>query len=189
MKDLTKDYPQVEASERFKLMLAALALGDEAEARQLEDSCLDQHYIMGDADYVGRMDSSRIVVASAALDWLVVEKRLAVAEKAHAMYLEYLRKDYELPTEIEATIKSSKSDLKAYLTALEVFADQIGVPLDQMVLTWYPPLMEWIESRRSQLADAELDQKTFDKVLTCYSEYWESNMEDWLSKTSTRGGE
>jgi hypothetical protein len=196
---LAKLYPELTPEERFKAMLAAFAREDEGEQIQLKNTCPMKNYKCTDADFSDRMETSQLLVMVTAVDWLQVEGNLKMAETCLEMYLvmmEYFHRGYEAgsgkkadydpkhdieqPDKLKASIKHRKIELKSQLVAFETFLELIDVPLDQMLLAWNPPLLQWIENRRPELADVEPDKELTDKILGCYQYYWESTTRDRL---------
>lgn len=196
---LAKLYPALTPEERFKAMLAAFAREDEGEQVQLKNTCPMKNYKITDPDFGDRMSASQLLVMVTAADWLQVEGNLKMAEICLEMYhniMVYFHRGYEAgggkkvdydpehdieqPDQIKAAIQQYKSKLKSHLVAFETFLELIDVPLDQMMLAWNPPLLQWIENRRPDLAVVEHDKDLTDKILDCYQYYWESTTRDHL---------
>jgi hypothetical protein len=68
MTKLERSYDRLTGDERFRLIIAALARGDEAEFTSLAETCPSFAYRMRDWECFGRFNASLHVVASLALD-------------------------------------------------------------------------------------------------------------------------
>jgi len=68
MNRLERNYDRLTGVERFRLVIAACARGDDTEVRTLADTCPSFDYRTKDWECFGRINASAHVVASLALD-------------------------------------------------------------------------------------------------------------------------
>ena len=90
-KDLSKLYSELTGEERFKAFLAAMTRGDDKDTQRLVDTCPRKDYRTTDAAFSDRMNVTRLLAATFALDWLRDERALVVTELAIKHYLNLLQ--------------------------------------------------------------------------------------------------
>ncbi|KAF1083867.1 hypothetical protein SPSYN_03023 [Sporotomaculum syntrophicum] len=190
--NLAKLYPNLTPDERFKLLLTALARGDEDDAHDIAHSCPKKSYLISDPAYADRLEAGRDIAIFYSLEWLLQEQRFSVSSVILTMN-SFARNSYltgyllgcgkqvdinkvvdkadELATshtqdvqqEYTTMHEQSKRQLKALLLALEEFCHDIDVPIEHMFY-WFPPTIEWINDKKAELQDVQPD----DEAMNCY---------------------
>lgn len=153
-KSLTLLYPKLKADERFRLTMSALVRKDETEVERLRRSCPRKRYEQADAEYVDRVEATRLVAANFTILWLEAHHRFTVAEM---MLSGHVRDDAELadcaPCDkpvLEVALRFQKGTaagallaaaafMKATADGLMRFAKDAGIDADA-VLVWYAPI-------------------------------------------------
>ncbi len=194
--NLTDLYTTLTPDERFKLLLTALARGDEDDAWDIAHSCPKKNYSMSDAAYSDRLDTCRDIALFCSLEWLLKERAYSASKAiltmnrfAHDSYLTgYLAgcgndadmdaavdKAYEHTVDVRqeyvAMHNDSQRQLKSLLSALEIFCRDIDVPIEHMFY-WFPPTIGWINDTRTALQDVQPDAEAMDYYLSTLRGYW-----------------
>jgi hypothetical protein len=198
--NLDKLYPTLTHDERFRLLLTALARGDEDDAHNITNSCPKKNYSMADAAYADRLEASRDIALFYSLEWLLKEQMFSVSSVILTMnnfarnsyltgYLlgrgEQVDRDKAVDTADELAIshtqevqqeytamhEDSKRQIKALIVSLEEFCHDIGVPVEHL-LYWFPPTIEWVNDKKAELQDVQPDTEVVDYYLSTLREYW-----------------
>jgi len=155
MKDTLRKYDAVlTADERFRLALAAMARDDETEVRRLHGTCPRHTYTMADADFTDRFRRSHDVAVDFNVMWLWSHKRFSEMHWLLAIHDRAVEKGLTTLTKDEAfdLLASRMEELKGTYAGLLRFC--AAARLDwQVLLQWWPPIIDEIESVRWLLDD------------------------------------
>ncbi len=189
-KNLSKLYDRLTGEERFKLTLAAIARGDKGELEHLKQTCPRYDYRIMDPACADRFELSMIIALAFSMDWISIERSYIIMMFClkvmafmpcifdnKAIYLLDFKDDREaslntgLTERCIAELTEKKIALKSVQTALEIFCQEVDVPLEHM-LVWAPDIYEWINEYKPTLADVEPDEVVVDSYIALYHQLW-----------------
>jgi len=162
--------------ERFRLALAAMARDDDDEVQRLHETCPRHTYTMMEYEFSDRFRRSWDTVTTFAVSWLWAHKGYVEAMWILGMFQrEEMRAQMDMnATEVIARVQGRQAELKATYGGLLRFCD--AARLDwQVLLQWWPPLLDDIESVRALVldnADVETPEAVVDMVYRTLAVTW-----------------
>jgi len=157
MKNTLHKYDDVlTPDERFRLALAAMARDDDAEVQRLQATCPRHSYTMMEYEFSDRFRRSWDTVTTFAVSWLWSHKQYVEAMWILSMFQrEDMRARMDMnATEVIARVEGRRAELKATYVGLLRFCDTARLDW-QMLLQWWPPLLDDIEGVRALVLDNE----------------------------------
>jgi len=158
MKNTLRKYDDVlTPDERFRLALAAMARDDKAEVHRLHDTCPRHTYIMQDVGFSDRFSKSHAAAMDFIVLWLWSLKQYTEAQLLYAAHDRMIQESSTETTAVELLhlLLRRAKELKGTYMGLLRFCE--AARLDwRMLLEWWPPVIEEIESVRTLLDDEEI---------------------------------
>jgi len=167
--------------ERFRLALAAMAREDDAEIQRLHETCPRHTYTMMEYEFSDRFRRSWDTVTTFAVAWLWAHKGYVEAMWILSMFQrEAMRAEMGMDAaDVIALVEKRRAELKAAYAGLLRFCG--AARLDwQVLLQWWPPLLDDIESVRGLVldnADVETPEAAVDVMYQTLATTWRTPLD------------
>ena len=175
--NVAKFYDQLNGEERLRLVIEALARGDEIEVQRLVQSCPRRNYSGGDDMYVAPMRATLDLVQAVCHDFDRGQGRLQALDAVQFMIsrlMACLTKLDNIPRKtIEVIIGTLEglsemqiapfrvamlAEIKAVHEALgNFFQDQLDLSPDIMLKAFATPYWEWLEDLQKEISGVKVD--------------------------------
>ena len=177
MKNSLRKFDDVLTSdERFRLALAAMARDDATEVQRLQNTCPRHSYTMMEYEFSDRFRRSWDTVTTFGMAWLWAHKGYVEAMWILSMWQrEAMREQMGMdPTDVITLVGKRQAELKATHAGLLKFCTVARLDW-QVLLQWWPPLREDIESVRGLVLDnpdVEAPEAVVDTVYQTLATAW-----------------
>jgi hypothetical protein len=175
--NVAKFYDQLNGEERLRLVIEALARGDEIEVQRLVHSCPRKNYSDGDDAYVVPLKATYDLVQAACHDLDRGRGRLQALDSVQLMISRLIEALSELDKVSQETIETiigileglsemqitpfrvaMLAGIKAVHKALgKFFQDKLDLSPDTLLKAFAPPYWEWLDDLKEEISGVEVD--------------------------------